>query len=560
MASRVLSIEIGQVVTKICEIDSKVKNPKIYKSFMIATPEGVISDGAIQLDDGYIADLKGALSANKVGTKKVIFTIASTRIASREVLIPYVKPNKIGEVIHSSAEDYFPVELSEYKITYSLMGEVTDDKGGKKHKVLVLAVPEKLLQGYYDLAAACGLEIHALDYMGNSMFQAVKEACKEGTQLVAKIDELSTLFTVVQDGRMVSVRNAAYGVDEAINALVDVVYAGGYGEGFGYEDAIDALKAYIYIQGNPEEEMEDPESVKTVTDSLEYLVNGISRVMDFYNSRSSERPIETVYITGLGASFAGMDEMLQYRLGVPVEVVRSISGLSTSKNFDESSLDDYIACIGAAIEPMNMLLPSKKEREKLAKKTGSKDGKQASSKDYTAVALLLCVGGLVVAGALAVSAIMPYNAAQKENEALLRRIEELKPIEEVRNTYSETQELWVDADSMYKMTENHNEDLVEFIQELEDKMPSDILVLSMAASADTVSMNIEVASKESAAKVLQELIGFETIQIVSTGGLTDSYDEESEMHVVSFSVNCTYAEKVDEAEAEGEAGAQTGIE
>ena len=39
MNNRVLSIEIGNSFTKICEMDYKVKKPKVYKVLTVETPE-----------------------------------------------------------------------------------------------------------------------------------------------------------------------------------------------------------------------------------------------------------------------------------------------------------------------------------------------------------------------------------------------------------------------------------------------------------------------------------------------------------------------------------------
>ena len=42
MNNRVLSIEIGNSFTKICEMDYKVKKPKVYKVLTVETPEGIV--------------------------------------------------------------------------------------------------------------------------------------------------------------------------------------------------------------------------------------------------------------------------------------------------------------------------------------------------------------------------------------------------------------------------------------------------------------------------------------------------------------------------------------
>lgn len=550
MASKLLSIEIGQVVTKICEVEGKGKSAKVSKSFMIATPEGVINDGALKMDAGFADALRDALLENRVTTKKAVFSLNSSRIASREVVIPYVKNHQIKGIVGGNAEEYFPVDLSEYRITYSKLGEVIDEKGAKKHRLLVLAVPERLVQGYYNLADACGLEIYALDYMGNSLFHATKGICTGGgTQLVAKIDEQSTLFTVIRDGQLLSVRSVTYGVDETINALMDTFINDGYNKNnFGYEDAINVLKDYACIKADIKEDSEDPEIVKVVSASLEYLVSGITRMIDFHNSRAGGLTIERVHITGLGSSFVGMREFLSKRLGISVEIVGNVS-MALPRGFDDSCLGDYIACIGAAVAPVNLL-----DNVKKAKKGEGAKGEGAKTEtDLSMIGLIVGAGGLIVALVLAFVSYLPYKDAQLESERLAAEIERLKPIETVRNTYISTQTLWTDANNMYTLTQNHNDYLVSFIQELEREMPTEILVLNMTANANDVTMNINVSSKEAAAKVLQQLFLLDTIKVVSTTGLNDARDEDSGLHTVSFSVNCVYADRpVEEQETAGQ--------
>ena len=105
MNNRVLSIEISNSFTKICEIDYKVKKPKVYKVLTVETPEGVVVDGMLQPTQEYADHLVNALGTNGIRTKKVIFTISSTRVASREVQIPNVKANKIEALVKTNAND-----------------------------------------------------------------------------------------------------------------------------------------------------------------------------------------------------------------------------------------------------------------------------------------------------------------------------------------------------------------------------------------------------------------------------------------------------------------------
>lgn len=540
-SKRVISIEVNENVTKIVEAEARAKNPRVFKSFMVNTPANTVSDGMIQVTDAYVESLKEAFVKQGIKTTRVIFSIASTKIASREVTVPYVKENKVGEVIQAKAEEFFPVDLSDYKVSHTLLGDVEDEKGQKRRKALVLAAPLSLLQGYYDLADALDLMVEALDYSGNSLLQAVRKNCNEGVQAVAKIDENSTMVIIMKDGDVVSIRNIAYGVNDAIQVIESKgKRLIGSDEGDEYRNALADLRENIYIREDDGSRKLDPK-IGEVTNSLDSLVNGIARVLTFYNSRSGDNTIEHLFLTGVGGSFRGMHDFLQSKLGLPVSTIKSVEDLTLPRDFYAKALGDYISAIGAMIAPLDFMMSERNEQQVRSK--------AAVVKDYMPIAIVACAGFVIVALALTLLAVIPYKQAQNEQKRIARRIEELKPVEGVYNTYVAAQGIWTDAKMMLELTENHNDDLVAFIQELEQKMPADIIVLSMVANAKDVTMNIDVSSKESAAKVLQELDGFRTIQVTQTTGLKDVRDENNQ-HTVSFSVNCIYSNNPDDAAAE----------
>lgn len=549
MASkRVISIEINENATKIIEAEARARNPRVYKSFMVNTP-GAVLDGMVQPTEAYVEALHEAIAKQGIKTNKVVFSISSTKIASREVTVPYVKENKVGEVIQAKAEEFFPVDLSDYKVSHTLLGDVEDEKGQKKRKALVLAAPLNLLKGYYDLADSLGLVVEALDYSGNSLLQAVRKNCDEGVQAVAKIDENSTMVIIMRDGAVVSIRNIAYGVNDAIQIIKSKgKRLIGSDEGDDYKNALSDLRENIYIREDDGSRKLDAR-IGEVTSSLESLVNGIARVLTFYNSRSGDYTIEHLYLTGVGGSFRGMHDFLQGRLGLPVSTIKSVEDLTLPRDFYAKALGDYIAAIGAMINPLDFMMTDRKEQQEKTK--------VAAVKDYMPIAIGVAGLSVIIALVLALTSLIPYQKAIKEQKRIAKRIEELKPVESVYNTYIASQGIWADSENMYELTRNHNDELVAFIQELEQKMPSDIIVLSMIATGDDVTLNIDVSSKESAAKVLQQLDDFKTVEITSTTGLIDVKDE-FDTRVVKFTVKCIYSNQDAEAqETETEQAATT---
>ena len=68
------------------------------------------------------------------------FSISSPRLATKEVLIPNVKANKIEKIVQANATEYFPVNMDEYIIQHTVLQEI-EDQGQKKLKIMVAAVP-----------------------------------------------------------------------------------------------------------------------------------------------------------------------------------------------------------------------------------------------------------------------------------------------------------------------------------------------------------------------------------------------------------------------------------
>ena len=77
------------------------------------------------------------------------------------------------------------------------------------------------------------------------------------------------------------------------------------------------------------------------------------------------------------------------------------------------------------------------------------------------------------------------------------------------------------------------------IEQLEQKMPSSIRVISLNASAETVSLNITVNNKDSAADIIKRIREFDNVKIsnISTIVETKAKDDRSE---VNFSLELNY--------------------
>ena len=90
--AKVLSIEISDSVIRMCQMDYKKKNPRVYRHAMIETPQGAYRDGRVLKPEILKDVIVDSLKENKMySTKDVVFSIASSKIVTREVMLPPVK-------------------------------------------------------------------------------------------------------------------------------------------------------------------------------------------------------------------------------------------------------------------------------------------------------------------------------------------------------------------------------------------------------------------------------------------------------------------------------------
>lgn len=554
MNNRVLSIEIGNSFTKICEIDYKVKKPKVYKVLTVETPEGVVVDGMLQPTQEYADHLVNALGTNGIRTKRVIFTISSTRVASREVQIPNVKASKIEALVKTNANDYFPVDLTQYEIGHYLAGGLTEEG---KLRVMALAVPKALLDSYYQLAQMCGWEVECFDYSSNSLYQILRDEKSEKVTMMIKIDENSTIVTVLSAGKVLLQRTVAYGVQDAIETMIA---SGAYA----VNDPMSAVERFqkktclnrVLHQGDKlwEEnagrwEDEDAGNVEVtaarqkITASLEPLIVGVSRVIDFYDSRNSDTPIERTYVTGLGGSFSGMSKLFTNCLERKVHTLSDMDDkIGMSKAIRSTRPAAYISCLGAVLAPVGLIDKSQQKAKGMTVVSGT---------NYTFVSVAVLVLGVILSIAMAVTSLTRYFGTVAENVALQARVEELQPAQTVYNEYLSAAAQYDKYKYLYEYTENPNENLVEFINELEQILPDSFYTDSFSSDQTGISMTVNVEGKAAAARTILNIRNMESIEDVQISNITDNQDEMGGSWVM-FSMTGTYRELSDETEETGE--------
>lgn len=535
MANKVISIDIGLHTTRICEVDYKKKNPKVYHCISYPTPEDVFEDGFIRNKEKFVEVTREKILEANIKSKKVVFTVASTKIANREVVIPFVKPNRIKEIVESNAPDYFPVEISEYTIAYNVLEHITDEFG-KQLRIAVLAAPNQLIKNYYSVAELLGLTVEAIDYLGNSIFQSCKGQVATGIGMIVQVQEESTLLSIVEGGVLTLQRTIQYGTESVINTLMNSEYYRIRDE----EEALqllsnnalinkqisnnqDEVAATVVEFSQEDDHMRQQYGRQELTESLYHLINSIIRVLDYYSSKNGDKKITTTYLTGQGSKIKGLDNLLNHETGIDVEKIVELHGITFDKDvgIEGEAQGDYLACIGATLNPLNFM---PKDYFNTVEKKGLIHTRKVAF-----------VGSIVISGILVLSSFIGYQTEIMENKRIKIDIDNLIEVNGIYEAHSIATTRYEQIKNLYDMTISPNTYLNELIISLEEKIPRKATVMSMNVTQSDFNIYVKADSKVTAAKTLQQLKTVPSISQISTSAIIQTEDDHG-MVTVQFLV------------------------
>ena len=515
-SNKVLSIDITNESITIIELTASAKKQTMIHNIIIfETPEDSYEDGAIKEPEKIAEAISQQLAARGINNKNAIFVLSSTKIVNREVMIPFVPEKKIRGIINSNSSEYFPVNIEDYVVSHSVLETVTDEENNKQLRVLAVAAPEHMVKSYYDLGQMCGLNVVALDYIGNAMLQLIKTQTNQNTTtMVIQLGSESTVLNIVQGENLLLQRTVPYGTNSVVNVVMD-------------DKGVDATTAMTLLQNDRliTVDFDDNE----VTGAFRYLINNIGRVMDFYASKNPDKPIEDVFLTGDGALIRGIDGLFKVQLNVSTRIMDTLYNIKFDPSIDLKVYNPVylVTPIGAAFAPMGFALA-----DIGAQTTAKKDGSIAP---FVALVAIAAIG----AAGMAFYSINKKNEVTEKKEQLEADIARVSDIEEIINQYNEAEAKYNDIESMYYSTYILNENARQFISELEKKMPSEITISSFSTSDAGVTLPCTSTSYDAIADFIMQLKTIDCVDNAYVASISKAVDEAGQ-ETFTFSVSVEY--------------------
>ncbi|MFW2487145.1 type IV pilus assembly protein PilM [Clostridium chromiireducens] len=338
---RVVAFDIGSSMIKIVEGMYYKKELVIYKYISIPTPKDAIIDGEIKKTEELYEKLNQALKQSGIKAKDAICTTNSTLIINREILIPKVEAEEMDTVVRYEIQQYLPINLEDYILQVTILGE-EEVNGNARLNVRVIAYPEKIARGYYNLLQKLNLKPYVLDVNYNAVNKFINytginsEFEHKSKEAVAVIDIGASFIDVniYKDGQLDFTRIIKDGGNNIDEILLERI-----GE-------VSEATSFKQKNLNLKDELEPINmQVKYVVDEW---MDKIEKIIQFYKNRNIGNEVNKIIIFGGSSKIRGMEEYMTEKLGIKTKI-NEITKVAFKSKDDGHPIDDFINVIGSVI-------------------------------------------------------------------------------------------------------------------------------------------------------------------------------------------------------------------
>ncbi|OOM06748.1 type IV pilus assembly protein PilM [Clostridium saccharobutylicum] len=340
---KVIAFDIGSTTIKIVDGMYYKNDLTIDKYITVQTPKGAVIDGEIKKEQELYDKLNKVLKENNIKARDAICTTNSTLIINREILIPKVEREEMDTVIRYEIQQYLPINLEDYILQETILGEEQINEI-KKLNVRVIAYPEKIARGYYNILSKLNLKPYALDVNYNAVNKFINftdinnEYEYNSEDSVAFIDMGANFIDVniYKNGQLDFTRIIKAGgndIDEILVQMNDIK---------DYE-----VESYKIENINLQHEL-DPLNMH-VRDMIDDWIEKIEKIIQFYKNKNMGNEVNKIIIFGGTSKLNGIDEYMTSKLGIKTRRRKGLSKITFKSNDDGQPVDDFINVIGSVI-------------------------------------------------------------------------------------------------------------------------------------------------------------------------------------------------------------------
>ena len=261
--------------------------------------------------------IKAVMDEAKIKTRRVAFSIPDFSSFFTSFELPPMTREELPEAVRYEAHRYVPLPLAEVTLDWQVIeGEVSNQKK-EKLKILLVAVPNEVINQYRKIAEMTKLELLALEA---EAFGLVRSLIGERKEIILLVDigAQSTTCSIVEK----RILKMSYSFDMSGNELTEVIAKG---LGVDYKEA-EALKEKYGISSLSSLETPASEVKEILLPLVDVILKEIDKIShNFYLTEGKD--IQKIIMAGASSFLPGLKEYFQSYFKKEIEIGNPFSNI-----------------------------------------------------------------------------------------------------------------------------------------------------------------------------------------------------------------------------------------
>lgn len=295
-----LGIDIGTSFVKIVEI-SRFGNRRKLESYG-SMPASVLygkkfrtfDKNTLLLSSNDISRaIKAVMDEARMKTKQVVFSLPDFSTFFTSFELPPMSGEELQQAVVYEARQHVPLPLGEVTLDWQIIEGKTTDKKNENLKILLVAVPNEVINQYREIATLADLELLALEAEAFSLARSIIDEDEKRNLAIIDIGSQSTTCNIVEK----KVLKMSHSFDTGGNELTKIISKSLNIE---YHQAEEFKKNYG-ISGREEEVRQ------IMLPLIDIILSEIQKIFDnFY--RQKGKHVEKIILSGGVALMPGLKE------------------------------------------------------------------------------------------------------------------------------------------------------------------------------------------------------------------------------------------------------------
>jgi len=261
--------------------------------------------------------IKAVMDEAKIKTRQVVFSIPDFSSFFTSFELPPMTKEELPGAVRYEARQHVPLPLAEVTLDWQVIEGGVSDQKKEKLKILLVAVPNEVINQYRKIAEMTKLELLALEA---EAFGLVRSLIGERKEIILLVDigAQSTTCSIIEK----RILKMSYSFDMSGNELTEVIAKG---LGVDYKEA-EALKEKYGISSPPSLETPASEVREILLPLVDVILKEIEKIsQNFYLTEGKD--VQKIIMAGASSFLPGLKEYFQSYFKKEIEIGNPFSNI-----------------------------------------------------------------------------------------------------------------------------------------------------------------------------------------------------------------------------------------